>query len=233
MQSSFKLCALASIALAAMLGGAGADEPEGLYFMTRMWVGSIEMDAYYFEDGQVVRSPASDTADFDFDAARQVAPGQVGEVSMTSDTMTISWGDGAKSSSSLEPSSDGCFYFNGGLFCPVQPFSVSALEGTYSGGASGNSQLGYMQNHTSLTFSPDGRFSSSNTLGFSQDGAEMNVSGGGTNTSSGTYELEGTALTLSADSGENRTVTSFPFGEGDNTAGPEYIYFDGVMLARE
>ena len=68
----------ATIALLSAAPSQAQEAPDGLYLMTRFWMNSgLETDAFLFWDGQVVRGPAGDIEDFDFEAARRCArPGR-------------------------------------------------------------------------------------------------------------------------------------------------------------
>lgn len=232
---------LGAAALLSVSAAQAQEAPDGLYMMTRMWVGSFELDAYFFDDGLVVRGPAGDVSDFDWEVARAAAPDQVGQVALDGPSMTISWFDGATTSAELQPSSDGCFHYNGGLFCPVDEFTTNQLEGTYEGGAAGNSQIGFMQTSATLVFLPDGRFSTSSVLTYVQPqfGADPNdpnaqvLSGDESFAAAGTYELGSTSLTLTYEDGTVVTDLAFPYGDDEETASPEYIYFGGVLFEKD
>ena len=200
--------------------------------MTRFWMNSgLEVDAFLFRDGQVARGPAGDVEDFDFEAARAAAPDRVGAYELSDGTLKVVWGDGETDAATFE-TGDACFNWNAGLFCPARPFAVDALEGTYEGGASGSSSLGYAANARTLTFTPDGRYTMSSAGGISSETAESEVSGGSSGEEAGTHSIDGTVLTLNPDGGEPNTVPAVPFGEGVEGASPEWIYFGGVMLRR-
>jgi len=179
-----------------------------------------------------VRGPAGDIEDFDFDAAREKAPDQVGEYRIEGDTMTVAWGDGEVAEAEVEAGTDGCFHWNAGLFCPAEPFAASALSGTYEGGASGNSALGFALASRSYTFTPDGRYTLDAAASVSSTSSESTVSAGSTGSEAGSYTVDGTALTLTPDGGEPMMVAAFPFGEDVATDHPEWIYLGGTMMKR-
>lgn len=119
-------------------------------------------------------------------------------------TLSIDWFDGTRTSAELQPSDDGCFHYNGGLFCPVEQFTTTQLKATYGSGAAGNSQIGLMQTSSTLIFQADGRFATASVLRYNQPrpGADPNDpnapsdSGDELSTAAGTYELSPTSLTL-------------------------------------
>lgn len=207
--------------------------PDGLYLMTRYWMNSgLETGGFLFAQGQVARDPAGDPAAFDFAAARAADPASVGAVSLAGDTLSVAWGDGSTTASTLEPAGEGCFYWDGGQFCPAGGFAGPTLSGHYEGSIGAAGLQGTIAVARSVTFGPDGRYAMGATSSFASTSDGSTVSGGASGEEKGTYALAGTTLTLTPKGGAPTVVTAFPYGADLATDHPEWIYFGGTMLSR-
>ncbi|HZQ62468.1 MAG TPA: hypothetical protein VFC24_14020 [Casimicrobiaceae bacterium] len=222
---------LALAIFATTLGSAFAAAPEGLYVMTRYWPGSgLEIAAYGFHDGNVVVNPVSSGRTLDFAAERAAHPKEVGTYKIQGNQM-IMVVNGSTHQSKMEPESTGCFGWDAGIFCPVQPFkSGTTLEGTYEGGASVGG--GQVMSSTGITFNRDGTYSRESVGSASTHTADGKLSAGSIGSERGKYRIEGTALHMFPDGGKERVISTFPFDDGTKGPAPRRIYFSGAMLKR-
>jgi hypothetical protein len=228
------LTAVALVATLAMPVDSWAANPQGLYMMTRMIMGSsLELAGWYFKDGQVAMNPRGDVARFDFKAAAVESPATTGTFKISGKSMTITWANGKTAKGDYEPGDHGCFYWDLGSFCPVEPFAKNQkIDGTFSGGASAG--YGRVANATTLTLTGAGQYR------LEQAGSVKSEVSGGTQLQagssggeSGTYDLSGTALTLKSAGGKSRQVLAFPYDDGTKGPQPRRIFFDGAMLKRQ
>jgi hypothetical protein len=217
---------LVSTLLFTLCGCSRADIPEGMYLMTRMAFGSLETTGYYFQGNEIFEAPKGGD---DFAAFKQANPKKHGTYVVEGDTMRVTWGGGRSATESkLEKKEKGCFYFNGGLFCPVQPFANETnLDGTYSGGGSAGMGTGaVVSSASSITFSKDGKYTASRVGGVSTESSRVSAGASATSSDSGTYEIAGYTLTLKSSSGSTTKVTAFPYE-------PDHLYYEGRMMKRQ
>lgn len=211
------------LACSAQAGG-----PDGLYLMTRFAFGSLETKAYRFEDGVVVMNPIRPSDAVADERAQR--PNDVGTYRIEGENLVVELGS-TPTSAKFEPSDKGCFGWNGGIFCPVQPFDGSqTLDGTFEGGASVGG--GAAMSSTTITFNDDGTYALSSTASFNMKSETSEVSTGGSGGERGTYALDGTALTLQPEGGEARVYSVFPYDDGTEGPAPRRLYFGGGMLKR-
>ena len=235
---TIRSAALAFAALTVMSGSvlrAQGGPKDGLYLMTRYWSGTgLEIDAFFFKTGQVVRSPSANVDQFDFAAAKRATPGKVGQFTLGAGKMSITWGDGTKSESAVETQAgDPCFTWDMGIFCPVEAFPAGAkLTGTFEGGASSG---GGVSNARVITFAADGSYRMESSAAISSCTNQSTVTGGATGAEAGTYQLSGTLLRLTPAGGPPAYgVLVFPFTQNDAAkVKPDSLYFGGTMLKRK
>jgi hypothetical protein len=230
---TFLMTACLTVILAAPLESWAAD-PQGLYMMTRMVMGSsLELAGWYFKNGQVAENPRGDLARFDFKAAAAEAPARTGTFVRSGKTMTMSWANGKKSTGDYEPGDHGCFYWDMGSFCPVEPFGKNQkIDGVFTGGASAGS--GRVANATTLALTGGGQYRLEQAGSVkSAPSAGTQLQAGASGGDSGTYELSGTVLVLKSASGKSRQVLAFPYDDGTKGPQPRRIFFDGAMLKRQ
>ena len=211
-----------------------AADPQGLYMMTRMVMGSsLELAGWYFKSGQVAENPRGDISRFDFKAAAAAAPSRTGTYAISGKKMTMSWANGKQSTGDYEPGDHGCFYWDMGSFCPVEPFGKNQkLDGVFSGGASAGS--GRVANATTLTLTGAGQYRLEQVGSVrSAPSAGTQLQAGSSGGESGTYELSGTVLTLKPAGGPPRQVLTFPYDDGSKGPQPRRVFFDGAMLKRQ
>jgi hypothetical protein len=227
----------ASLLLIAHVAGAAAAGPkDGLYLMLRYWSGTLELDAYYFKGGQVVRGPMGNIATLDFAALRSRVPYKVGEVAMAGNKMRIEWGDGTASENTFEPEANGaCFGFDAGTFCPVTGFAPGEkLSGSFEGGLRAGNDRTAVGNVRTIVFSSDGTYrmdAMATELDLEQKSDQLLAWSAGNE--QGTYELDGTALKLDPVGRKPYVVLTFPYDVGGNPkTAPDHIYFGGTMLKR-
>lgn len=220
--------AVAAMVIAAA-GAARADGPNGLYLMTRMWPGAgLETKGWFFRDGQVSQAPQGDLDRFDFRAAAAAKPNVTGRYTLGGDKMTVAWANGKTTTAEVEPGTDGCFFWDMGLFCPARPFPADTrLDGVFTGGASAGG--GAVASARTLKLGADGRYTL-DSLGAVSAGV---TSAGSTAKESGTYAISGTRLDLRPDGGQPRQVLVFPYDDGSRGPQPRRLYFDGGMLKQQ
>jgi hypothetical protein len=214
------------IAPAAAAGGA----PDGLYIMTRFWSGnsSLEIAAYRFHEGTVVVNPITSPKTVDAQLEIAAHPKDIGTYRLDGGQFAITL-PGGNQQSKLEPSSNGCFSWNGGLFCPVKTFTPgTTLDGTFSGGAS----ISGGASSSTITFKSDGTYDRKSAGTISSKGATTYVSGGSAGTEHGKYRIDGTALHMIPDGGKETVVSTFPYDDGTKGPAPRRMYLGGLMLKR-
>lgn len=216
---------------ATSLTACGSSGPEGLYIMTRMGFGStLNIEAYRFDDGNVVQNPVVPGDSLDVEAEAKVHPEDVGTYEVDGDTMTMKFGT-RESSSEIEPDGD-CFTWDMGIFCRVEPFEDDELEGTFDGGASATTPFGVAINSRSITFSDDGTYTMESAGSVSSATESSTVSAGSTGGEKGEYEIDGQVIRFSPEGGEERVLTAFPYDDGTDGEKPRRIYLGGTMLKR-
>lgn len=222
---------IAAFAVTAIGCGGGGD-PDGLYIMTRMGFGSLNIEAYRFDDGNVVQNPVVPGDSLDVEAERKVHPNDVGTYDIDGDEMTMKFGT-SESKSKLERDGE-CFTWDMGIFCPVKPFDDDTIEGTFSGGVSAHGLGGsYAMNSRTITFKDDGTYTMDSAASFESSTDASTVSGGSTGGEKGEYEIDGQVITFAPEGGEKRTLTAFPFDDGTEGPQPRRIYLGGTMLRHE
>lgn len=208
-----------------------ATEPQGLYVMTRFMGGSLEIKSWYFHRGSFAQEPRVNTPPFDFQAAERQAPGTTGNVSRNGDQWTFRWLTGRSVTGRHEPGkgSDGCFYWDAGLFCPVSAFRAGqALDGTYSGSL-GTSSVGSSR---SYTFTPEGRYRMQTAGVVRSTGPTVSMQGGASSQQAGRYRLQANSMVLMPDGEVEAALTAFPYESGNDPTRPGRIYLGGFMLKR-
>jgi hypothetical protein len=229
-----RVAALVTVSVASVAHAAGP--ANGLYVMSVhiIYDGGSLLEAYYFKDGLVARSPIGALAQFDFATERKRAPSQVGEISVDGAHMTINWADGSTDQSDVETRpGDPCFDWNDGIFCPVAGFPDGAkLAATFAApiGNGGTAVSGVR----AVTFALDGsyRLSGADPV-IGQNGA-VGTTVAGAGMEQGTYRLAGTDLQLTPIGRTPYDVLAFPYNRNDNAPlKPDSIYFDGVLLDRQ
>lgn len=207
----------------------GGSDPDGMYIMTRMAFGSsLNIEAYKFEDGDVVRNPVVPGDTLDIEAERKVHPEDVGTYEVDGDTMTMKFGS-SESNSKFEPDGE-CFNWDMGIFCHVEGFDDDELEGTFEGGASARTPFGVAMNSRSIVFSDDGSYTMESAGSVSSTSDSSTASGGSTGGEKGEYEIDGNVITFLPEGGEERTLTAFPYDDGTEGPQPRRIYLGGTML---
>ncbi len=212
-------------------GAAWAKGPDGLYLMTRFMGGTLEMKVWYFEDGAFALEPTVSSTPFDFAEAERRLPGSTGRLERRADHWIFHWKSGASRSGRHEPGSGpgGCFYWDAGLFCPVQAFRPGQfLDGTYSGSL-GSSRVGSSRTYV---FTPDGRYRLSSSASVGSASPTVSMYGGATNQQEGRYRLQGQLIVMSPDQGPEVTWSAFPFEPSADVSKPGRVYVGGFMLKR-
>ena len=230
----WRVCLMAGLALVIAPLTSQAAEPQGLYMMTRMIMGSsLELAGWYFKNGHVAENPRGDIARFDFKAAAAQAPDTTGTFAISGKKMTMSWASGKKATGDYEPGDRGCFYWDMGSFCPVEPFGKNQkIDAAFSGGASAGS--GRVANATTLTLTSGGQYKLEQVGSVkSAPSAGTQLQAGSSGAEAGAYELSGTVLTLKPAGGAPRQVLSFPYDDGTKGPQPRRIFFNGAMLKRQ
>lgn len=213
--------------------GAQAAQPDGLYLMTRMIMGSsLELKGWYFKNGQVTSRPVGNIASFDFKAAGAKNPGETGTYLISGKQMTITWANGKQSKGDYEPGDHNCFYWDMGSFCPAAPFGKGVkLDGTFEGGASAG--YGNVANVTQLTLSGSGSYKLDGVGSIkSEVSSNSQLYAGASGSETGTYDINGTTLLLKSSGGKTREVLTFPYDDGSKGAAPRRLFFDAIMMKR-
>lgn len=206
--------------------GVGAGEPHGLYLMTRFSVGTLTLEAYRFADGTVVRNPVAGVEAIAQERAQR--PQDVGTYRIDGANLVMSL-DGDVSSA-YERADGGCFNWDAGSFCPVEPFARGTrVDGVYTGGASVGG--GAVMAASTVTFRADGTYSLSSVASV-KTGTEAGTVGSSGNWQ-GRYRFDGNALILTPDTGAEQRYSSFPYDDGSPGPAPRRIYFGGGMLKRQ
>jgi len=206
-----------------------AGGPQGLYLMTRYWSGQgLEIVAYWFQGGVVVRNPIGGGQAFNPAAERATHPGDIGNYSLVGGQLSINFPN-SKGASRLEPDKGGCFNWDLGIFCPAEPFPPrTMLSGTYSGGSSANNGAAIAS--SDVTFRPDGTYVRESVASFSSKSDRSTMTTGTSGGERGTYRLDGTALTFMPAGGQPRTVCAFPYDDGTKGPQPRRLFLGGVMM---
>lgn len=228
MRAVVLLCALACFSVLE----ASAAQPDGLYMMTRMNMGtSLELKGWYFKNGQVTSRPGGNLASFDFRQAAAKDPNQTGTFAISGNKMTITWANGKQSTGTYEPSDHNCFYWDMGSFCPVQPFGNNVkLDGTFEGGASAG--YGRVANVTQLTLTSGGTYKLDGVGSITSEvSANSQLYAGSSGSETGTYEINGTTLLLKG-GGKTRQVLTFPYDDGSRGPQPRRLFFDAILMKR-
>lgn len=210
---------------------AWASGPDGLYLMTRFMGGMLEMKAWYFEADTFALEPRAASKPFDFDEAERLAPGSTGRLERKGGRWTFHWKNGPSRPGRHESGSGpgGCFYWDAGLFCPVQAFRPGqVLDGAYTGSL-GSARVGSSRTYV---FTPDGRYRMSSSASVVSTGPTVSMYGGATNRQEGRYRLQGHLIVLSPDQGPEVTFSAFPFEPTADASKPGRVYVGGFMLKR-
>lgn len=223
--------AMEAPAAPAMARGGGGGGLDGLYLMTRFWMGSgLEVATYRFHDGIVIRNPVGSAKGIDLAAERAMQANNVGTYRLQAGQLTLAF-PGSNQPARFEPGTGGCFNWNTATFCPVEVFKPgTTLDGSFEGGASVGG--GAVMSSMTITFRRDGSYQRNGAASFSSQGRNSGASGGGTSSERGRYRIDGTALTLMPDGGPQTVVSTFPYDDGSTGPEPHSVYFGGGMLKR-
>lgn len=226
-----KVLAMFALTCAAITLNAAPAAPEGLYLMTRIMGGGLEMATYWFHDGTVVRNPGASIRTLDVQAERAKSPASVGTYSLQAGQLTLTFGS-SNIKSRFEADSVGRgFGWDAGAFSPVELFKPGAtLDGTFSGGASVGG--GALMGSSNITFKPNGTYERDSVTSFSSQGRTSAASGGSVGKEHGKYRLDGATLHMIPDGGKEKVVTSFPYDDGTTGPAPRSIYFGAVLMTR-
>lgn len=207
--------------------------PVGLYFMTRFWsfTGTLEKLVWYFApDGAVYQSLEHGFSSHDL----ATHAGPKGRCTLRGNTLEIRWSDGKKSTGDLERSDSG-FFWDGGNFTPVRPFTTtSMIIGSYEGGES----LSYNGNRAavskSLELRADGtfRWSGVSFLTSATDATRVTAGANGAD-SAGRWHVMPYALVLIDAKGNVYRRIAFPYDDEKTPVNPDRIFFGGTMFRRQ
>ena len=222
------------LALLTMLSfscSAFAAAPDGLYLMTRYIPGSsLEIEGWFFKNGQVSKHPSGNVANFNFAAAAKAEPDRTGTYTWSGKKMSFKWANGTTSEGEYEAGDHGCFFWDMGNFCPASPFPPNTkLSGLFEGGASAG--YGRVSNATELTLTSDGKYTLSAAASLkseSSNGSQL-YGGASSGKETGTYSISGTTLTLTG-GGKTRQLLTFPYDDGSKGPQPRRLMFDGIIM---
>jgi hypothetical protein len=196
-------------------------KPQGLFFMTRYWsyTSTLEKAVWYFSpDGKVYQNLVTGFSDEDLKAHQ----GPKGTLAISGTEMEVTWADGKKSKSALEPDKDNTFGWDGGIFTPAKPVKdPKTLVGKWDGGESLIHGGNTVSVGRTLQLNADGTFEQEGAA-FVGGGA---IAGGAEGKSRGTWSLEGYSLTLKQEGGKTDRLFTFP-------AMDEFLYIGGMMYKR-
>jgi hypothetical protein len=229
---SRRLLAVATLVVCTWIGacGAGGSGPDGLYLMTRYAFGSLQVEAWRFEDGVAVRNPVASPGKLDAEAERAVHPHDVGSYRRDGDDLEMAMGGGKPVKAKFEREDHGCFGWDAGAFCPVEGFGNDVgLDGRYSGGVSVRGAASSM----TIDFKSDGTYTLDSAGSASATSDRSTFTGGGSGGEHGKYELSGTLLTLKPEGGAERRIPTFVYDDGTQGPAPRRMYFAGAMLNRQ
>lgn len=209
--------------------------PVGLYFMTRYWsfTRTLEKASWYFApDGTAYAE-----LEHGFSAADLAAhAGRKGTGRMDGAQLEITWADGTKTKSTVEPSRSGrAFTWDMGIFTVVQPFGDPAeVAGAYEGGESlsvGGSSAVVSKR---LELRPDGTFAWSGVSFIGNTTESSRVSAGAVDAgSTGTWRIAGYSLILADTQGNVFRRIAFPYDDESTPLKPDRIFFGGMMYKKQ
>lgn len=204
--------------------------PQGLFFMTRAWSGSLEKSAWYFApDGQVYRElrhgfSAADLAAHD---------GPRGTMSVNGSMVTITYTDGSVREAELTMSGKG-FYWDGSIFTPVTPFAnASEIVGLHRGGEVLNYPGGGAVTNETLDLKADGSFRWSGVAFVEAGDKPDDFVGTSSGETTGRWTLSGHSLTLTDAAGVVVRGIVFPYDDSSTPAKHDWFFFSGVMFKRQ
>jgi hypothetical protein len=210
--------------------GAAAQNLDGLYLMTRISGGSLEMATYYFHGAAVVRNPVGSTRGLDVQAERAAHPNDVGTFGLQGGQLTLNFPD--NNHQARYEKMNGGFGWDGGIFSPVDIFKPgTTLDGTFTGGNSVGS--GAVMASSDITFNRDGTYSRDSIGTFSSKNSTSEVSGGSQGADRGRYRIDGTALHMTPNGGKEIVYTTFPWDDGTTGPTPRAVYMGGAMMTRK
>ena len=200
----------------------------GLFYMQKYWIATrhLEKAAWYFSaDGKVYVNPESGFSS----SALAAHKGEQGTYEVARGKMNIAWAKGEKSSSEIEFETGG-FYFEMGMYLPIEPFKgAEQIVGVYEGGSSLDFNGGATQISKTLELQSDGTFSLSGIA----TAKVNNLIAGGQGKTTGTWALSGYTLILNLTGGETIQGVTFPFDDEQTKIFPDRLYFSGIMYKKK
>ncbi len=202
--------------------------PVGVFFMTRYWsyTRSLEKAAWFFTpDGRVFQNLENGLTDADLAAHR----GPKGTFKYAGGQLEITWSDGKKSKSAVEPDKTG-FAWDMGIFTPAPALSDRKwVVGKFEGGESLVGSGTALMTSNSFEFRADGTYTRTGVAS-ARSGSVTTGSQGG---STGTWKAEVYSLTLTGSDGTVMRKIAFPYFDNDKSPLPGRLYFGGLLLKRE
>lgn len=210
--------------------------PVGMYFMTRYWIatGSLEKSVWYFSpDGEAYENLLTGFSAEDLANHK----GRHGKLSVSGDSMTITWSDGKEATSKLERDHDGSgdgFAWDTGLFAPVKAFDdPSELAGKWEGGESLVHGGDFIAASHSLDIHPDGTYSGESVASVKGTTEHSEIGGGSSSSAEGKWQLDGWSLILTHPDGTTTRGIAFPFDDEATPVKPDRFFFNGTMYKKE
>ena len=214
-------------------GQVSGGKPEGMFFMTRYYIGthSLEKSAYYFApDGQVYQNPTGLAA---ADLAA-LPPGQRGTYAVAGKKLTIKLADGNGSASDMEGDNPGGFNYETGIFTGAKPFAKPEdLVGSFEGGNSVSFGGGSTSASNALTFMADGTFAQEGAVSSSVGSDQSTARVGSSDAGAGHYQLAGWTLTLTDAQGHKAQGVAFPIEQDEKTGQVVRFYFQNIAYKRQ
>ena len=201
-----------------------AKAPAGLYYMTRYWAvtRNMEQSVWYFApDGRFCEGLQYGFSPQEITAHK----GAKGRYQLVGSTLTLRYDDGSKPLSlAVEPYTDGGFGYNMGIYSPVRPFaSAGQLAGRYSGGSFIGTGGDRLINSQTLILRPDGSYTTDGVVsGASGNYHDIGVTSG----SRGRWQWSGYYLTMTDGNGRSSRVITFPIGK-------DLAFIGGILYERK
>ncbi|WP_201984588.1 hypothetical protein [Hymenobacter rubidus] len=206
------------------------NKPVGLFFVTKSVLGNFFTLSYYFAPNGIAyeNPPGLSAAELAATPARNR-----GKYSVAGKTLTIAWTGAAKPESAEMNMLKGGFSWSlGSIFSAVGPFhSAAQLVGSFEGGSSSYTPMGGAVVSKSLTFRPDGTYTSGGVATVTSVTERSVAETGGSSKQGGRWQLNGWYLTLT--DAQGRTVRDVAYPVGDGKGKITLFNFNGMAYSRQ
>ncbi|MBF9222419.1 hypothetical protein [Hymenobacter ruricola] len=213
---------------APLAGRMEGNKPVGLFFVTKSVLGNFFTLSYYFApNGMAYENPPGLSA-AELAATRA---SNKGRYSVSGSTLIIAWtGSPKPESAEMHPLKGGFSWSLGSIFSAVGPFRGPAqLVGSFEGGSSTYTPMGGAVVSKSLTFRPDGTYSSGGVATVTSVTERSVAETGGSSQAGGRWKLDGWFLTLTDAQGRSVRDIAYPVG---TAAKVDLFNFNGTAYSR-